>query len=96
MEKTYNEASLNMIIERIKWELGRQAALKALGKFPCTCMDVECSDTERLAILVEVARAICDKDDVNKFEELVQVAAVTVSWLIGIYNRDIMPLEEKE
>lgn len=76
-------------------ELERQLELKASGKFPYTCEDDGLTDGERLAILVEevgeVARAMQDHNLDNFREEIIQVAAIAVSWLAGMYRRTDEP-----
>jgi hypothetical protein len=74
----------DQIYEAIDAERFRQETLKLEGKFKYTCaykLVPEC----KLAILAEefgeVARAVCENDNANLCEELVQVAAVCVAWL---------------
>lgn len=78
-------SKLEYVLQLIQKERIHQNALKAAGKFEYTPADKECPEGTRLAVLVEevgeVARAICEDDERNKFEELVQVAAVCVAWL---------------
>lgn len=73
---------------RIEKERKRQAELKAAGKFPWTCDDAMVSAEAKLAVLAEefgeVARAVCERDERNLAEELIQVAAVCVAWLEGM------------
>lgn len=68
-------------------ERRRQDFLKSQGRFPHTCADAMPTSI-KLAVLAEefgeVARAVCERDYVNLREELVQVAAVCVSWLEGL------------
>jgi len=82
------------VLDLVRNECDRQIQLKAEGRFKNTCSDKELTNQEKLVILVEevgeVARAILEKHglandkhnaDLNK--ELVQVAAVCVSWLVS-------------
>jgi len=80
-------------------EMQRQQKLKEEGRFKYTCRDPEMSHPERLAVLMEevgeVARAILeggkfanDTHNVNLRKELIQVAAVALSWAEGMDERD--------
>jgi len=84
-----------LVLEAVRRECRRQEELKAEGRFKYTCRDPEMSDTERLAVLVEevgeAARAVLemrdlanDKHMANLEKELIQVAAVAVSWVEGM------------
>lgn len=84
--KTY--IAINSIVA----ERERQDALKSQDRFKYTCADWELSDSERLAILVEeigeVAREVLGNQDLTTDgtpgrlqTELVQAAAIIVSWL---------------
>lgn len=79
------------ILEEVRLERLRQDRLKAEGKFSWNCAD-DVSDLERLPVLTEetgeVARAICDKNQKNLREELIQVAAVAIAWVEGLARRD--------
>lgn len=72
------------ILDAILVERLRQERLKRDGKFLYTCAD-NISDVMRLPILAEefgeVARAINEGDPENLKEELIQTAAVCLSWL---------------
>ena len=74
-------------------ELERQIVLKESDKFEHTCEDAELTDGEKLAILMkevgEVARALQARNLPNCLEELIQVAAVAVSWVAGLYAQNI-------
>jgi NTP pyrophosphatase (non-canonical NTP hydrolase) len=80
------------ILDDISAERERQTALKAMGKFEREVH--ECSPTEALAVLAEefgeVARVVAEMvagkpiDTGHLREELIQVAAVCVSWVEGI------------
>ncbi len=80
------------ILDDISAERERQTALKAMGRFRREVH--ECSPTEALAVLGEefgeVAEVVADMvagaplDTNHLREELIQVAAVCVSWVEGI------------
>lgn len=82
------QSTMFSVLMEIRKERLRQEDLKAAGKFRFTCADKELTNHERLAILAEefgeVARAICEGDLANMREELVQVAAVALSWVQGL------------
>ncbi len=72
-------------VEAVYRERIRQEDLKAKGKFKHTCADKEMSDGDCMLVLMEevgeVARAVLDKEGKGALrEELIQVAAVAVSW----------------
>lgn len=78
------------VFDAVRKERVRQEQLRREGRFAFTCADrfIEGKPVlpaAKLVVLVEevgeVARAICDGDDANLREELVQVAAVCVAWL---------------
>jgi len=86
------------VIYSVQLEMKRQQKLKEQGRFKYTCRDPEMSDGERLAVLVEevgeTARAILEKEDLSHDkhhshlrEELIQVAAVALSWVEGLDDR---------
>lgn len=88
-------------------EMKRQQRLKEEGRFKYTCRDPEMSHPERITVLMEevgeAARAVLelgdlanDKHNANLRKELIQVAAVALSWVEGMDERDsqlILPLD---
>lgn len=86
--------------EAIDDEIARQQKLKAEGKFTYTCLDHEMTDLERLAVLVEevgeagheinetIGRTAAGDYREKLQKELVQIAAVTVAWLIELEYRE--------
>ena len=96
--KVYEEDK--KVLREILNEYERQIALKHSGKFPYTCEDFPgLSTSQKLTVLVEevgeLARAILNVNKLSHDEtpddaiehlriELVQVAAVTFSWLKGM------------
>jgi NTP pyrophosphatase (non-canonical NTP hydrolase) len=88
------------IVDAIYQERHRQEQLKAEGKFKYSCADLECSDMETLAVLVEevgeAATASLKKhglvqDGHDLRGELVQVAAVAVAWIEKLDRQAAMP-----
>ena len=79
------QSIFNVLME-IRKERLRQEDLKAAGKFKNTCADP--GATNRLEILGEefgeVCRALCEDDQANLREELIQVAAVALAWVQGL------------
>lgn len=82
-----------IVFDAIDTERKKQEACKAAGRFKYTCMDTELSDTEKLCILTEehgeIAKEVCELFDKGECaerrarlkKELIQTAAVAVSWL---------------
>lgn len=81
------------VMNLVHIELARQIALKKSGKFTHTCEDLADRPHEALPILLEefgeVARAMQNGDKENLQEELVQVAAIAISWVAGLVQRDL-------
>jgi NTP pyrophosphatase (non-canonical NTP hydrolase) len=89
---------LNEVLATVADERDRQEEMKAQGKFRYTCADHEMTHADCLAVLTEevgeVARAVLninrltsDRGDVTALrEELVQVAAVAVAWVEGLWT----------
>lgn len=80
-------------VAQVLGECVRQIKLKDEGRFTFTCADPEMTHPERLAVLVEevgeVARAILEgADRSNLRTELIQAAAVCVSWVVAIDRGD--------
>lgn len=87
---------LSLVIQ----ERARQEQLKKDGKFKHTCADVELGNHECLTILTEevgeVARAIMeyeaqegdDEEYQHIIDELVQVAAVAIATVEGLYESE--------
>lgn len=73
-------------------ETARQLDLQRQGKFEHIAYDKECPELIRLAMLTEetgeVARALQNDDVQNLIEELIQLAAIAISWVAGIEARD--------
>ena len=80
------------VIGAVLIEIARQHELKAAGKFPWVCSDHAdprsgdvIREESRLVVLAEefgeVAKAVCDGDEEHTRGELIQVAAVCLSWL---------------
>jgi hypothetical protein len=81
--------------EAIDEERHRQEVLKAAGRFKFTCADVEMTNLERYAVLMEeigeVARVLVESsglaNDIHGKglrKELVQCGAVIIAWLEGL------------
>lgn len=86
---------VDRIWDAIIHELGRQQALMFAGKFSATCEEhaKRGNHAQCVAVLAEevgeVARAINDLAPSRELrKELLQVAAVAVSWLMGISTND--------
>ena len=94
---------INRILDEILAERERQEHLKASGKFDYTCADLEPSAGAKTAILGEeygeVCRAVCEEDNDQLREELIQVAAVAVAWVQSLDDgrriTEITELEER-
>lgn len=79
------------VLALVHAERERQEELQRTGAFAFTCAASDIYDNSKLAVLVEevgeVARVLCEAvnndelDEVKLREELVQVAAVAVSWV---------------
>lgn len=77
----------------VNCELRRQNDLQEQGKFTYVAYDKECPLIVRLAMLTEevgeVARAIQELDEQNLKEELVQIAAIAISWVARLEEEGI-------
>lgn len=77
----------------VRKEILRQQQLQSEGKFTYIAYDKECPLIVRLAMLTEevgeVARAIQELDESNLKEELVQIAAIAVSWVARLEEEGI-------
>lgn len=106
MSHEYQRAYMNQLEQRmpdirqaiytaISRERARQEELKAAGKFGDTPASHTMIDDRKLTILTEevgeVARAILDGKHSEVRTELIQVAAVAVSWLESIDSQDSEP-----
>lgn len=102
----YDDAN-GLVLEDVRGECRRQDELKKAGRFPFTAKDDGLNDLERLAVLAEefgeVARAVLennglanDKHGKNLRKELVQVAAVCVSWVEGMDRREAAIARSKD
>jgi NTP pyrophosphatase (non-canonical NTP hydrolase) len=78
----YHQGTAEALVNK---EIRRQLNLQKEGKFTYIAYDKECPLIVRLAMLTEevgeVARAIQELDESNLKEELVQIAAIAVSWV---------------
>jgi NTP pyrophosphatase (non-canonical NTP hydrolase) len=78
---SYNQGKIE---HKVNNEIKRQLYLQKEGKFQYIAYDEECPELVRLAMLTEelgeVARAIQNADPQNKKDELIQVAAIAISW----------------
>ncbi len=89
-EKEYKyenyQKDLNECRDALDIELWRQTALRASGSFDHIPYDEGCLDLTRLAILVEEVGEVSQElqqfpvDNSRLREELIQVAAVAMSW----------------
>lgn len=80
------------VLAAVLAECLRQNRLKDEGKFDYTCADPELSQHECFAVLGEefgeVARELNEGPTKNLIDELIQVAAVAVAWVVGEGRRD--------
>jgi len=78
------EEILDLVIDEVAAERGRQKELMANGKIAFTCASKLATDEDKLRILSSnygaVLRALVSRDEERSRKELIQLAAVAVGW----------------
>jgi NTP pyrophosphatase (non-canonical NTP hydrolase) len=94
--KEYSEATV-AILDMVATERGRQEFLKSQGKFTYTCADKEMTHAEACTVLMEEAGEVAHEvnegigsdrniDKRRLMKELIEVAAVAVSWAEKVHT----------